>query len=433
MRRSTQRTAAVTAVTAGSALLAGALAAAAILVAGATPARAFSDLDRPYGTPELGASARSRAMGGVGVALGNGAFSLVDNPAALLLARGRRLDFAASLVRASENRFVPLFDTFDSYVVETAIAVNDHAYGGMGGGYAADPWGERGPAVAVGLFERYDPRYDYYDERRSVTTDAIVSERTMRTAGVLRTASAGAAWPIGTGSGLGAAVHYYFGTITDRDALVAYGAGGSAAVSRLERRLHGVSGILGATIRAGNRLQLGASFETAPRLHQDFTSWQGDSVTSAPRSNGDLELPSRAQVGGTYRPRNALRTTFAFDLVYRPWSKTEDDLTPGRALEDTWQACFGLEHVFYNNLPGRIGFRYGRSYGQRGADAATFTFGFGYRVDRLRLDLAGEVGKRESRQAPVWPRADQGPAVGLGQDRVEDTLARVSLGTAIEF
>ena len=50
---------------------------------------------------------------------------------ALLLEVGR---IAKRMALASENRFVPIFDTFDSFVDENAIAVNDKEYGTLQGG-----------------------------------------------------------------------------------------------------------------------------------------------------------------------------------------------------------------------------------------------------------------------------------------------------------
>jgi len=413
--------------------LAAILASLALLLA-ARAARGASFLDRPWGTPEAGLSARSRAMGGTGVALANGAWSLADNPAALALAGGSRVHAAGGVLRASENRFVPLFDTFDSFVDEGAIAINDHAYASLSGGVAWDPRRWRGVVLAAGVLDRLDPRYDYYDERRTTaTTDQIVSERFIRTRGVLRSASVGAALPLRGGTGVGLAFHRWFGTLEDRDALVSRAPGVSGRVTALSRRITGHSFSLGATWRANERLDVGLAYETAPRLHDDFTRWQDDSIVSAPQSSVDARLPSRLAFGAAYRPRNAFRTTLALDAVYTPWSELEDPLLPGADFLDTWDVRIGLEHIYYNALPGRIGFRYARSYALREADRATFTFGIGHRMGRVALDLSGEAGKRNSRQEPLWPRDEQGPAVGAGRDRVEDTVLRVFLGAELGF
>jgi hypothetical protein len=400
----------------------------------AGPSAADTALDRYFGTPELGQSVRARSMGGAGSALNHGAYSLVDNPAGMAVTRGSRADVGISLSRLSELRFVPLFDTFDSYVDDAAIAVNDHQYAAMTGGIAWDPGLAQGLVLGVGVFDRYDPRYDYYDERRSTaTSDQLLAERFITTRGVLRATSLGAAVPFLSGSAVGASINWYGGNLTSRDALVPHASTSTASVSELERRLSGVSLTVGGSARLDERLQAGVAIETPCRLDDDYTQVQDGVVISPASSSAHQDLPLRVQGGAAFRPRNAHRTTFAMDVVWMDWSSVEDDLQPSLELRDTWDIRFGLEHVYYNTLPGRIGFRYSHSYIQREADSAALTLGIGYRIQNISVDFGGELVKRTSWQEPVWPRDEQGPAVGAGNDRVEDTSARITLGLQASF
>ncbi len=423
-----------------------------ILVAGlaalAVDASAFTFLDRSYGTPQLGISARSRGMGGTGVALGNGSYSLIDNPAAMVLSRGTRVDFLAGLNRVSEDRLVSLYDTFDSFVDENAIAVNDHRYGTINAGFVLDEWGEKGVLLSGGYFTRYDPRYDYSDERRTTnTSDEIINQLFIETSGIVQMIALGAAYQFDKGIGVGLAVNYYWSDYKDRVALVPRNPNSAAGVSQVNRRLNGWSATLGGLVEVNERITVGGSFETKASLDNDFTVFEnGEDVTGDP-GNGKLEYPLRVQGGLTYRPRNSYKTTFAFDLLYTPWTDLVDDtpaaqdptgadgvdLYPPTTLEDTWEARFGLEHIFYNNLPARIGFRYGESYALREANNVTFTFGVGYIVDNITIDIALEIYKRESRQTPVRPRDEQGPAVGLGRDKVDDSMITGTLGATYLF
>ena len=404
------------------------------ILASAVPARGDSFLDRPFGTPLPGPSDRTRAMGGAGCALADGAYSLVDNPAALILSPGSRLQLNASLARVSENRFAPLFDTFGSFVAEEAVAVNDNVYSSLNGGIVVDRRAKEGLTVAIGIFDRYDPRYDYFDERRNTAlTDDILAERYIRTRGMVRTASFGAAFPLWRAASVGGALNWYFGRVSDRDALVPRSPTVAAGDTTLERQLSGASGTLGATVSVGERLALGLAFETAPTLHDDYVRTENGVIVSAPGAQNDLKLPWRLQGGATYRPRNSFRTTFALDVIYMPWSNTDDPLQAALDLRDTWDVRFGLEQIYYNVLPARVGFRYAQSYALQDANRATFTFGAGSKVEHFRIDLAGEIGKRTSRQAPLMPRASQGTYYGAGQDRVDDTLVRMTLGAQIEF
>lgn len=403
-------------------------------VLGAVPAAADSALDRYYGTPLLGQSVRSRSMGGAGSALNQGAYSLVDNPAGMAITRGSRLDLSVGLQRSSEVRFVPLFDTFDSFVDDAAIAVNDHQYADLSGGIVWDPGLASGLTFGFGLFDRYDPRYDYYDERRSTSTsDQLLAERFITTEGVIRAVSLGAAYPFRPGSAIGLAFNWYQGEIDTRDALVPHASTSSASLTQLERRLSGLSVTAGASARVDERLQASIAIESRPVLDNDYTQVQDGVVVSPVSSSADLELPVRVQGAAAFRPRNTQRTTFVMDVVWMNWSAVEDALAPTLDFDDTWDVRFGLEHVYYNALPGRIGFRYSRSYAQREADRAAVTLGIGYRVQNLSIDFGGEVVKRTSWQEPVWPREEQGPAVGAGNDRVEDTSARITLGIQANF
>jgi len=400
----------------------------------ASVAEATSALDRAYGTPLLGRSPRAIAMGGAGSVLPQGPFSLVDNPAALARLQGAAAALAVSTARVGENRFVPLFDTFDSYVHETAIAVNDHVYADFRGGLAWTAPSLHGVVLAGGVWDRYDPRYDYFDERRTTqTTDQIVAERWISTTGTLRALSLGAAVPFGDVLALGAAVHRYDGRIRHRDALVPRAAGVSGRVLVERRALSGMSGSLGVTAKLGPRLRGGVAWESGPRLEDRYDVSVDDVLQTAGDARRDVWLPPRVTLGATYLPRNALRTTFALDAVWTPWSSITDPDRPDARLLDTWDVRFGLEHVYYQNLPGRIGFRYERSSELREADRVWLTFGAGWSMAGGTLDAGVEVGKRESRQDPVWPRAEQGTAVGAGRDRIEDTVARLTLGAEWRF
>ena len=409
---------------------------AAVALAGVFAPAAFAAtaLDRAYGTPELGLSPRLRAMGGAGSVLNQGAYSLADNPAALVGIRGTTASLAVSSARVSENRMVPLFDTFDSYVHETAIAVNDHLYGDFRGGLAWTAPSFHGVVLAAGAWDRYDPRYDYSDERRTTaTSDQIVSERHITTTGTLRALSGGAGIPLARSLRLGVAFNAYSGRIRHRDALVPRANGVTGRVTAERRDLSGVSATFGSTVRIGERLDAGIAWESGPRMRDRYDISVDDQAVSPPNAERDVYLPPRVTFGGAYRPRNTLRSVFAVDAVWTPWSNVTDPDRPTVKLRDTWDVRFGLEHLYTAGLPGRIGFRYERSSELREADRVWFTFGAGWRVAAANLDAGVELGKRTSRQEPVWPRDEQASAVGAGLDRVDDTIARFTFGADWSF
>jgi len=129
----------------------------ALLVAAIGPAAADPALHTRYGDPATSLSAEIDAMAGTGTALYRGGFSNVLNPA--MLAAGpdeTRVDGALSLSQAHEDRFIPLFDTFNSWVTDTAIATNRHHYFGTGFGVARRlPVAWRPVTAALSLTDRY--------------------------------------------------------------------------------------------------------------------------------------------------------------------------------------------------------------------------------------------------------------------------------------
>lgn len=408
------------------------------LLCAASPSGAFTYVDRYYGSVQLGISPRSRGMGGAGAAIANGTYSLVDNPAVLAFEPGSRIQLQGNLARVAEDRLVPLYDTFDAYVALTAVAVNDNNYANLSGGAVLELKGS-GVMLSAGVFDRYDPRYNYRDERRSTdfppNRDRITSSLMIEEQGMLQSLTVGAAVPLAEKRfEIGGAFNYYFGTLTNSVDTVFYDVSGAPATAdqeQLERSLNGVSITLGVAAHVSERISVGLAFETPPQLTQDATFTSNTAPDST--ASGDLDLPLRVQGGVAYHPRNTFQTTFAADIVYMPWSDLKDQILPSQGYEDSWQVRFGLEHVFYNKLPGRIGFTYGNSYALSEADISVFTFGFGYLSGPLKLDLAGEVFKRNSEQVPLRPHVADGPYIGTGDDTVQDTMVRVTIGADYAF
>jgi hypothetical protein len=101
----------------------------ALMVCGflATAATAGTALEAQYGSPAALLLPEINGMGGTGAALYRGGVSNVINPAFLSAEQGWRLDAAVAVEEAHEDRFVPLFDTFVSYVTDTATATTSSA------------------------------------------------------------------------------------------------------------------------------------------------------------------------------------------------------------------------------------------------------------------------------------------------------------------
>ncbi len=94
----------------------------------ATPALAGPQIMSAYGDQLPWYGAEINAMGGTGTAVYRGGLSNIFNPALLMDEKGYRLDAGVMLDQEHEDRFQPLFDSFDSWVVDAAIAANRNHY-----------------------------------------------------------------------------------------------------------------------------------------------------------------------------------------------------------------------------------------------------------------------------------------------------------------
>ncbi len=254
-----------------------------VQVAAVHPAVAFTTLDAAFGTPFAATTPRAAAMGSVGAALYLGSASLVANPAMLSQMDGRLLlEVNGGILQANEDRFQPLFDSFNSYLTDTTVASNRNSYGlGQGGAiYRLSP--ERNMTLGIGIFDRYSFNYDYSEEIRDPspyvdTRDAVIQLRDYKIEGHLRSISVGYGMELVPRLRLGLTVHRYFGKLKHRANTLTtpiYQSNflsdpGSAA---FEHELSGWGITVGASGTVNERLDLGASFEAPFTVEGAITS-----------------------------------------------------------------------------------------------------------------------------------------------------------------
>lgn len=423
-----------------------ALLAAALLAFAAAPAIANPALDTRYGNPAASLSPETDAMAGAGAALYRGGFSTVLNPACLSAETGARLDAAIYLAQEHEDRLAPLFDSFGSYVTDTAIASNRHHY--FGTGLAAVRRlgrGARPITAALSLTDRYGFAYDFAEDLLDPNPfasprDALLYQRAVEVDGALRALSGGAAVELRPGWSLGAALHYSFGTRAETRRVRDYRAPQNSYRLAEDFEQDGVNATLGALLRIDARLDVGFAYETplsASGTATLDTLYASDPVPTVRRSRRDrtVDYPGRYRAGLVYRPRTDPRTTFTVDAVLTPWSDLEDSWVPGDdnplGLHDTWDVRIGLEHLFRNGVPVRFGWRRLDSYADREAGALFFTAGTGFPAAGGAIAVAAELGKVSSEQ-DNWFAYPAGYAAP-GRTRVENTVFRLGAGFTRSF
>ena len=426
----------------------------AFLLAGVLPASAVPALMTDYGDQFAWRGAEINGMGGTGSALYRGGLSTIYNPAFLVDEESVRLDVGFSLDQEHEDRFVPLYDAFESYVTDAAIASNRYHYWQAGFGFAQRLNSEGKPVtVGVSLTDRYPFHYNFYEEVRNPEfypvedRDYVLEERNYEVSGALRDLSVGAGLELNEMFSVGAAVHYAFGTRTETISLSDnWEEDGSYRIEQ-DMELDGVNFTLGVKTVVNERLELGVAWESQLKATGDTSGEMHfanpDSVfTSVNISLDDtyFRYPNIFRGGLTFRPRTDPRTVFTMEVEYIPWEEMVDTRYPGydnpRHLEDTRDVRVGLEHTFYNGVPLRFGFRHANSYLDRDAHCSFFTAGGGVPYGNGMISVSVELGKLTSVQEHVfgYDASEFGDAYHADPvATVEDTRFRVGVGYTLSY
>ncbi len=424
------------------------------VLCGALPATAGPQIMTEYGDQMPWYGAEINAMGGAGTALYRGGLSNVFNPALLADVGEARIDAGISLDQEHEDRFQPLFDTFDSWVTDAAIASNRNHFFQSGFSLAGRPVADGLWSLGLSLTDRYPFAYRFDEELRNPSPfppaqgeparDAVIAVRQREVTGTLRALSLGTAVDNGQVA-FGAAVHYNFGTRTetlseaDKDNV-------APNESWNERHAFDMSGInltVGARVRLNERVDLGLAYESSLTADGDWTRSYNSAaglLDTMQIYEGSYEYPEAYRAGLTFRPRTDPATVFTIEFEHKPWSKMAVEPIEGYAfrenLRDVTDVRVGLEHTFYNGMPLRFGFRHYNSYADRDAGSAVFSAGTGMNVGKGRLNASLELAKITSVQRHQFDY----PSDYFGDNfvvdeaaRVEDTRFRIGVGYSREF
>ncbi len=420
-----------------------------LLLAIAGPAWSVPQIMTEYGDqmPWLGADIN--AMGGTGAALYRGGMSNIFNPAFLATAKSHRLDLGVSLDQEHEDRFQPLYDTFDNVVTDVSIASNRHHYWQSGFGLVIhEPIGDFPLSLGLSLADRYPYSYTFEEELRdpsfaSDPRDAIIEERIRKVTGTLRAASLGVGLGVTDWLSAGATFNYAFGTRSEIKSRRMYTGDVDGTNEQYDFDMTGYNFVLGLRGRVSERLELGVAYENALTVdgtadlayHEARNDGAPDTDNSASIGDAYYRYPSIYRAGFTFYPQTDPRTVFTAELEYIGWNEFEDSLNPtlyeGDKLEKVVDVRIGLEHTFYNGVPLRFGFRHLNSYVDKNADSTIFTGGTGVPFGSGMFSGSVEIIKITSFQEHQFPYPDGFLTEPIA--RVEDTRFRVSVGYTVNW
>jgi len=383
-----------------------------LLLAVAGPAWSVPQIMTEYGDqmPWLGADIN--AMGGTGAALYRGGMSNIFNPAFLATSTSHRLDLGVSLDQEHEDRFQPLYDTFDNVVTDVSIASNRHHYWQTGFGLVIhEPIGDE--------------------------------ERIRKVTGTLRAASLGLGFGATDWLSVGATVNYAFGTRSETKSRRMYTGDVDGTNEQYDFDMDGVNFVLGLRGKVSERLELGVAYESALTAsgtadlayHEARNDGAPDTDSSASIDDAYYRYPSIYRAGFTFYPQTDPRTVFTAEMEYIGWNEFEDSLNPalyeGDKLEKVVDVRIGLEHTFYNGVPLRFGFRHLNSYVDKNADSTIFTGGTGVPFGSGMFAASVEIIKITSFQEHQFPYPDGYLTEPI--TRVEDTRFRISVGYTVNW
>jgi hypothetical protein len=449
-----------------------------LVLAVAGPAWSVPFIMAEYGDqmPWLGSDIN--AMGGTGAALYRGGMSNIFNPAFLAVETSNRLDAGLSLDQEHEDRFQPLYDTFDNVVTDMAIASNRHHYWQTGFGLVLHDASAGIPlSVGLSLADRYPYSYTFDEEVRDPTPfgspseprDSIIENRQLKMTGTLRAASLGVGGNLADWLSLGGALHYAFGTRTETVNRRVYDESYydddlTGLDRKYESNMSGINFTVGLRAKVSDRVEIGVAYEnplTASgssevlynETHVDTNNdlfFEGRTVEDA-----YYRYPQIIRGGFTFYPQTDPKTVFTAEVEYIPWEKFEDSRYLGPTefknfedgetlevemdgslnLEKTVDVRIGLEHTFYNGVPVRFGFRHLTSYQDKEADSTVFTGGTGMPLGGGLISLSVELMKITSyqEQIDIFPYPDDGDFYAEDLFRFEDTRFRIGASYMVRW
>ncbi|MFN8176970.1 MAG: outer membrane protein transport protein [bacterium] len=423
----------------------------AIVAAGAllsaTSAAALTFFDLTTGDEALLPDARAVAMGRTRAAEGTGAFSGATNPALLAQVGGTVAALGGSVLKLKETRSTPAYDSFDAFLVESIYALNDE-YQSEGAVGVASSFVVQGVRAGAGLSfaPLRDFQYDYSEEVRDNNAftqprDKLLAMNEVHSEGLLN------AWSLAAGASpiepldLGATLQLVHGR-HDLFARTRFVQAGTEDLTRLDvSSLDGHRWLLGSAWRPRPAITTALVWASAWKLEGDFAregnpanlGFVGDAASGPASGTAAMRYPQQVTLGVAWQPRAKLRTTIRVDADWAQWSAFRDDLRVGGELADVWEARLGIEHVFYNGFPLRVGIRYAPSPLDEEVATTAFTFGGGLDVGPLRADLAFEVANRRYRYPDLFDDARFGGNTRLQKDFVEENGTSAFLTVGARF
>jgi hypothetical protein len=390
-----------------------------------------------YGEPYLFLNARSLGMGGSGIADGSNASDFLLNPALGVL-NTSEFSFSAKnhFDKYQEDRAFPYYDSFGGFVDYGSYVFNENWYNNFSGSvnYALPEDLTEGVPISIALAINpfLDFNYEYAEEVRTTGfNDNILAYNKIQSDGILQEISFNLASEPIDDLAIGVNVGIINGEIDQSSSI-------NPKDDNLENLRHkaikkiglksypikfnfGINYIVTEFVSFGSKVSLPYTL----KLQTKFNLESYDSHPSYPMINikddSNIEYPLSLGFGLNYKFTNILLARLNFDFEYTFWSDIKDNLNPDLRFEDTYRVMVGVEHIFMDKVPFRLGFNYAPLRENKNITKTIFTAGTGMVFDNFTLELSAGISSLTYNQLDMYDNALYGE-VSRGEnalDRVE--------------
>jgi len=383
--------------------------------------------------------ARALSLAGAGSVSLTAPGALLYNPAALAqINRSLSVDLTLASRKMEERRSYPLYDRFDSYLVNSTYALNNNWYTQPQGALAVKlPFLKKSSlTIAAGIYNEMDYRYSYLEEvRQNVFGDPIIGYNRINIDGMLQRYTVGFAMHVPSlpGLSLGIQAGILDGTNRYQMEINYLDARGRVVLGKENRKLSNtpLTASAGAIYRLSERVSLGGDVFLPYTLKYKVTDAEEDLFQES------IGYPLRLNAGFEYRARQELQARLNLDLGYEFWSKREytRELTSGIItlpdFSDVLYVKAGIEHIFFNKIPFGLGAQYRNSNNSRGNTQTLLSVGTGFFDRQWRIDVAGALSRLNYRWADLfddkWFVNDPNFVSRTALDTVDETYFFVQL------
>ncbi|MBC8527009.1 MAG: hypothetical protein H8D22_09190 [Candidatus Cloacimonetes bacterium] len=364
-------------------------------------------------------TARSLSMGSAGIANSKGALNALNNPAILgLLNNKLNIQFTTNITKDDEDRAYPIYDSFDSYIEDAVYVSNAHFFDKYFFGIS---YNVNFKPLRISAGYTYAPLYDFnfkyeeevrnnentnygnepkkiaintYDGKGSINAHTpCIAMNLYNKDSFLRSLSVGAGISFLKGENEIDSTIIFTNWAKEQ---MSTGPDTSFIPDIIYSMKNEYSGIRfqgGMIIGLGDRIHLGFSYINRTEISKNYKS-TNDTVWA----DTTIYYPSSMGFGLEYHPRNVWDTKFTIEAKLVKWSDYNI------LYDDIIEYSAGMEHITYNGIPIRLGFRYQPSGRNKEVTLTAFSAGTAIKLPyNFVLDLGIEIGKRNYQEKDLFP------------------------------